>query len=1089
MKLYRTLLLMALGALVLHARLAAQLLPTVPPDKRGDSQYERSGFHDANNIRTVFWNYGMVGDYPPDPINVDLSVFHSVEIPKGSGLNYSDGTTPFVLAKIRQTTGDSAYIMETGYRERQGPSPNFNRVMRYEPRPGYFQPDPAINKGRSPALSNDPRTWPDTWADKDHSWDGYWNGYFGKRPAADQESYLVVDDQYYDAWRFNPDARDTTRRGLGLRVEQRGFQWSNPQAGNVIFFHYDIANEGTASYPENGNPENIIFGMYMDSGVGGETISCDGIAESDDDNAYFDRSFGLNLVYTWDKYGHGVNLTSHCAPTGYIGYAYMETPGKPFDGVDNDRDGITDEARDSGPGQLIIGQAAIESYLTTSPRYNRSAFEAFYGPLARREAYRRGYWWTGDENMDWDVNVDDVGEDGVPLTNDTGEGDGIPTAGEPHFDKTDKNESDQIGLTGFKMNRITGGLDDIVFFMGTRRWPEQLWNRWTSPLISARFDTAIIQNLNIGFLFASGPFTLKAGKIERFSFAFAYGADLTELRTTVKAVQQIYNGNYTFAIPPPMPTLAAEAGDHYVQLTWDDVAEHSIHPTIGVNVFEGYRIYRSTDPDFLDPRIIVSGRGTSSPNNGKPIAQFDLVDSIRGYSQVTVDGIAYWLGDETGITHTWRDTTVQNGQQYYYAVCAYDYGPSVIQQGSGDVFTFYPSENPITVSRTPRGGTILPKNVVAVRPNAKVLGYIAADVSQATRVAGEGTGTVRVKVTNSKLVPDNHLFKISFNALAQNVHADSYSLTDSTTGKLIFKSGDDFDGAGVGISGAGVQPIIKTIPTVLVDTLASGFTPTSTTNAKLSVEYSRGATQPINLRRAGFPYDLTITFSNTVVDTAIINSFGDQGPIKFRVMAQTPTGQQHLRCYFIDTNGDSTLSPNPGNHEVVTVLTGPDSLPPGQRFTWDIRIKNDTVTTTTPTLGDVYHLKLLKPFAPGDVFVFSTKGESVSGANAQRQFKEAPYVVPNPYVGAASFEPQRFAVNGRGERRIEFRGLPQSCTIRIYTVRGDLVQTLTHDGSTDGYVPWNLRTKDNLDVAPGLYIYHVDAGSAGSVIGKFAIIK
>ncbi|MBE0564391.1 MAG: hypothetical protein IH621_00400, partial [Krumholzibacteria bacterium] len=45
------------------------------------------GQHDANNIRTVFWNYGMVGDYPADPINVDLSVFHSVEVPKGSGMN------------------------------------------------------------------------------------------------------------------------------------------------------------------------------------------------------------------------------------------------------------------------------------------------------------------------------------------------------------------------------------------------------------------------------------------------------------------------------------------------------------------------------------------------------------------------------------------------------------------------------------------------------------------------------------------------------------------------------------------------------------------------------------------------------------------------------------------------------------------------------------------------------------------------------------------------------------------------------------------------------------------------------------------
>ena len=42
----------------------------------------------------------MVGDYPADPGNVDLSIFHSVEIPKGSGENYSDGTTPFVLANV-----------------------------------------------------------------------------------------------------------------------------------------------------------------------------------------------------------------------------------------------------------------------------------------------------------------------------------------------------------------------------------------------------------------------------------------------------------------------------------------------------------------------------------------------------------------------------------------------------------------------------------------------------------------------------------------------------------------------------------------------------------------------------------------------------------------------------------------------------------------------------------------------------------------------------------------------------------------------------------------------------------------------------
>ena len=53
------------------------------PEQRGRLDAERSGTHDAANIRTVFWNFGMVGDYPPDPGNVDLSVFHSVEVPEG----------------------------------------------------------------------------------------------------------------------------------------------------------------------------------------------------------------------------------------------------------------------------------------------------------------------------------------------------------------------------------------------------------------------------------------------------------------------------------------------------------------------------------------------------------------------------------------------------------------------------------------------------------------------------------------------------------------------------------------------------------------------------------------------------------------------------------------------------------------------------------------------------------------------------------------------------------------------------------------------------------------------------------------------
>lgn len=1079
---------------------AQELEPVVPPELRGKIDFERMGTHDANRLRTRFFNYGMVGDFE---VNPDLSVFHSVEVPKGTGLNYSDGITPFVLAKVTQEGGLPAYIMETGFRERQGRSPHTDRIMRFEPRPGYVEEDPTINKGRAIAISNDPRTWPgaanaagdlqpssdpeDCWIDKiddpdDPGWCGSWNGFFGKRPNADQETFFVMDDNFYDAWNFFPDERDATRRGLALRVEVRGFQWANIQSQDVIFWHYDIVNEGTTTY------EDIVFGLYMDSGVGGSARSCDGIPESDDDNAFYDKSFGLNLVYTWDTNGHGVSLSSNCADTGYLGYAFLETPGNAFNAVDDDEDGITDEQRDAGPGEKIVGQDAIRAYV--QQHYNMAAFEQFYGPLEERPAYIAGVWWTGDEDMDWLAEFNDTGADGIFADDDNpvdaGELDGVPTNGEPNFDRTDVNESDMIGLTGFKMNRIRAGqgnpsqeTDGIVFFDDGREWPKRLYDQFTNPNPDLRFDDPLVKNYNIGFLFASGPFTLEAGRRERFSLALAYGSDLTELRTNVETVQSIYAANYQFATPPPAPNLKAFEGDGYVTLVWDNAAEKAVDPVSNRNDFEGYRVYRSTDPNFLDPQVITNARGTGPFGIGKPLAQFDVINDFSGYSTQKVQGTSYWLGTNTGITHTFTDTTVTNGQTYYYAVTAYDHG--------SEKFNFFPSENSVSVSRTPRGGTILPSNVVQVRPNPPVPGYVPAsvDTESIEHVSGTGEGTVDVRVVNSSLVPDGHEFRIDFHNLEDSVRAMTYSLTDVTTGKVLFDTGRDLEGLGAGPVAAGVLPVINTPETVSIDQDASGFRSGSETNTTLQVRYAE--TLPINLRRPGFPEDLVITFSDSFLDTTMAAIGAPSRPIKFKVESAKTGEKLDLRFADRDDNGTLNL---PG--EAVEMVTYTADQPRRARPTWNIQLDTTGVgdNFVPPQPGDVFDLVLDKPFSAEDSFTFTVEGERVDPDRAQNQFgEEEPYVVPNPYVAAAAFEPERFAVSGRGERRLEFRAIPSGATIRIYTVRGDLVETLRHDGSTIGMVPWNLRSKDNLEVAPGLYIFHVDAGELGEHVGKFAIIK
>ena len=134
-----------------------------------------------------------------------------------------------------------------------------------------------------------------------------------------------------------------------------------------------------------------------------------------------------------------------------------------------------------------MGQAAIRAYVAAN--YDLARFEAEYGPLEERPAYRAGGWWTGDEDMDWSAGAPRRrrrrrARDAATPARATAS---RPT-GEPNFDRTDLNESDQIGLTGFKMNRIRAGqgnpdqeTDGIVFYTDNENWPQRLYEKFTDP--------------------------------------------------------------------------------------------------------------------------------------------------------------------------------------------------------------------------------------------------------------------------------------------------------------------------------------------------------------------------------------------------------------------------------------------------------------------------------------------------------------------------------------------------------------------------------------------------------------------------------
>ena len=94
-------------------------------------------------------------------------------------------------------------------------------------------------------------------------------------------------------------------------------------------------------------------------------------------------------------------------------------------------------------------------------------------------------------------------------------------------------------------------------------------------------------------------------------------------------------------------------------------------------------------------------------------------------------------------------------------------------------------------------------------------------------------------------------------------------------------------------------------------------------------------------------------------------------------------------------------------------------------------------------------------------------------------------VVPNPYKVHSGFKESEHL------RQIRFTNLPETCTIKIFTLTGEHVRTLEHSNSESGNTWWDMRTVNNQEVVPGLYLFHVQqSGSSNEpFIGKFAVIR
>ena len=1155
-----------------------------PDDPAGDISEERAGYMNGNRVMLYFENNTQLADYPR--INTSkwpndytgTRMLDVVSVMIGGEVymqNESESITdPELVAQLSAegVIDTLFYIQSTGFAPSQMDH-NYDNTVEwgFYPVPGYMNPLQDY-----PAMSNKPDSWPlEGWpsAGRAKKWQGEWNGRFGRGiKYADLESYFVANDAQdmeYIIRRNDPQERlieeglhylprpnvnvgdvnpnVTVQKGypwggLGLRVAVRGFQWNNPEAKDMIFWEYNISNISDFDLITCG------FGYFIDNSIGGDT-------GGDKEEGYFNDE--LDLSYVWESIGVG---EGGLIP-GVIGIAYLESPGRPYDTVDNDGDGLNDEKRDNQAGELIGPYDGIEDL---------DKFLSFY--YYSEDDLHEHY--AGDEDQDWQDGYDkndngtyayqgkdgiwtiedgewpgdDVGLDGVGPADlnyngpDEGEcnhrPDFIEGVGcEPNFAATDVSEADMVGLTSF-------ALFD---------WPQ--WQDWNYMLGQDKIMWNVMNSFNLdSYVLSAGPgslyevfgstwFPFFKGRTERISMGMLFTYDnLANLRAAdhnapkmfrlKETAQVIYERDYRFAQPPLMPTLKATAGDGTVILSWDDLADKRTHEPFlqNVNDFEGYKLYRATDKVFSDAEVITTGQGDKI--HKLPIYQCDLNNNINGYADYGyVEGTAFYLGDDTGIKHYYIDNDVRNGVTYYYAVVAYDYG--VADLGVS------PTENNIVIELDEAEEIVrMGQNVAVVTPHTRAAGYIEPNVMVDMDATSPSiaSGMITPTVMDIAAAKSNHTYKLTFVAdtvgylkteryrhpMDMSLATNSFQVWDITSSEdlLVYEVNPESFPEDHMIYDPDIDFWIFNTSAPVVTDIFDGIQLTMhMTDDSVSLDWENSGwitgSAPIDIASTAetkyFPWEYEIIFTDEsdpytaiTTQTSAIKAVDGHSIKRDSLLLGQTYNFYAINKYSVDSTGA---------YEKLDLVTF--DLNESGAFEWDqdIVLAGHTVASRNryywagtiftidfrpvpgeenlPQVNDAYSVKLTRPLTSADQFVFSINPEELGNAEDIKTTMDSIKVVPNPYIATNAMETAVANKFLNQRRRIMFTHIPAECDIRIFTSSGILVDHIEVDNEPSaGVVHWDVLSREGLEVAAGMYVYHVKARSTGDEkIGKFAVIK
>ncbi|MFQ6615944.1 MAG: hypothetical protein ACE5HZ_04155 [Fidelibacterota bacterium] len=884
---------------------------------------------------------------------------------------------------------------------------------------------------------------PATWNSESNEWNT--DGDIPGVPGAHQTLWIVYND-------LDAGLTSALYGSPPIGFEGQETYWSyaldNPM-GNVVFKRLRLIYKGTANSPSDATIEDMYVSQWVDPDMGQYT----------DDLAGSDTALSLGYVYNssnsdnvWDSWG--------LAPPA-AGYDFLQGPiiytGDPTDSALFDF-----EYRKQ---YINLAMTAFVPFAAGSPRSDPD-LNTYDGTLQWYNLMRCCE--PRPEYPDCDPVLDNFGN---PTC--------LELAGDPV-------------LGGGDLDGAPNPFDGMGYSPGDRRLTMS-----TGPFTMALGDT---QEVVVALIGASGQNFLQSVAILKFNDLFA---------------QEAYDNVFDLPSGPPAPNLNIVELDRELILEWESTPE-AVEATETSNIkgyrFEGYNVYQLPNP-------------TASKEDAKKLATYDLKTAPGYIFQPVFDpdaGVAIekpvQFGVNSGITRYLRVTEdaftgdrLINGKTYYFAVSAYNANMSE----NVSTHTF---ESPLTQSL--RSAIPHEANPQTVYP------YSLDDTVAVTNVVG-GNDAVAVPVILDPEAPNGEEFEIHYSILDGKKYVDLIRTDTSPQDTLLAQQrirpeAEGFDGldndgdgeadeddegavtyrflyaGGVAVTFADASSGVKDV------TAPTGFTVS---------DYDEGSVIDEN------DYELRFTSEGSWVLAGPPGAFLSQvywmrAPFEVWDLGATEsdTDDAQIFAYVVDGEGDREWNTE-GNDQVdekpafdeldITKVSYPSdgdtlSVSTGDRaaifFSSQVRvIENVVVVDGTgagdpPTAGSSVLFQTFKGVRDGDVKTFSVgKVDRTATGDEPKERIEKITVFPNPYLGMNTWETSRL------NKYVTFSHLPRTVVVKIYSLSGVLVRTLTEKDKSDPasqFLRWDLRNESNLPVASGVYVAHIDMPDLGEeTVLKLAIVQ